>query len=661
VAADAPKAAGKSWWRAVLPIVRRVRVFRKRLWLIGGLALLATVAQLVEPIIYRTAINDLAGVFVGRGGGWAEERAEPKATELTRTTQAEVEPAAPAGLHAAAAVSPGAATGLSLTAGEPGYYHQAHSRGHVAPRRLEQAERTLLWAIALLFLTSLAAQFFELAADNVANLMANQVERRFILRVFDHLLKLPLGFFQSRPVGALAKRVDQSDRVAPILLTLTKNLLPEALMVLGILAIMLVQSWRLALVALVTLPIYLWLSRRSAAALEGRLDEYYEQWEAVSAQIHETLGAVKTVKLSGAELREAGRLGAGARAAYHSYHERQRLANRYAFLERLVIQSGKALVFLVGGLEVIRHQLTPGDVVMFVAYLELLYEPVENLSAYGLSLQQNARGLEKSLKLLDRHEERASGSLLAAGGGALRCEGLNFSYPGGGPVLRDLSFTVEAGSRTGLAGPSGAGKSTLVDLLLKFYEPKQGRLLLDGVDLRNLDAADLRRHVGVVAADGAVFRGTLAENIRYKRPAATDAEVLEAAEQAGLGPLLRRLPHGLETSVGDAGVGLSLGERQRLQIARVLASQPKLLIMDEATANLDYATEAQVKLALDQLRGRCTLLIIAHRYSMLENCDQVLVLEQGRLIQQGTPAALAAQPGWFSELARHHREGQTPA
>ena len=660
MATEAPKVHGKSWWRAVLPIVRRVRVFKKRLWLIGGLALLATVAQLIEPIIYRTAINDLAGVFVGRGGGWAEERG-PAAKALTRTTLTSVQPAATPALGVAAPLSPGAATGLSLTAGEPGYYHQAHSHGHVAPRRLEQAEHTLLWAIALLFLTSLAAQFFELAADNVANLMANQVERRFILRVFDHLLKLPLGFFQSRPVGALAKRVDQSDRVAPILLTLTKNLLPEALMVVGILAIMLVQSWRLALVALVTLPIYLWLSRRSAAALEGRLDEYYEHWEAVSAQIHETLGAVKTVKLSGAELREAGRLGAGARAAYHSYHERQRLANRYAFLERLVIQSGKALVFLVGGLEVIRHQLTPGDVVMFVAYLELLYDPVENLSAYGLSLQQNARGLEKSLKLLDRHEERANGSLLGAGGGGLRCEGLNFSYPGGGPVLRDLSFTVEPGSRTGLAGPSGAGKSTLVDLLLKFYEPKQGRLLLDGVDLRNLDAADLRRNVGVVAADGAVFRGTLAENIRYKRPAATDAEVLDAAEQAGLGPLLRRLPKGLETSVGDAGVGLSLGERQRLQIARVLASQPRLLIMDEATANLDYVTEAQVKLALDQLRGRCTLLIIAHRYSMLENCDQVLVLEQGRLIQQGTPGELAAQPGWFSELARHHREGQTPA
>ena len=658
MATEPGKAAGKSWWRAVLPIVRRVRVFKKRLWLIGGLALLATVAQLIEPIIYRTAINDLAGVFVGRGGGWAEERAPVRALAAPGSPGAAAQPAL---TPEPRSLSVAAASGVSLTAGDVGYYHQAHSRGHVAPRRLEQAEHTLLWAIALLFLTSLAAQFFELAADNVANLMANQVERRFILRVFDHLLKLPLGFFQSRPVGALAKRVDQSDRVAPILLTLTKNLLPEALMVLGILAIMLVQSWRLALVALATLPVYLWLSRRSAAALEGRLDEYYEQWEAVSAHIHETLGAVKTVKLSGAELREAGRLGAGARDAYHSYHQRQRLANRYAFWERLVIQTGKALVFLVGGLEVIRHQLTPGDVVMFVAYLELLYDPVENLSAYGLSLQQNARGLEKSLKLMDRHEELASGSLLGEGRGGLRCEGLNFSYPGGGPVLKDLSFTVEAGSRTGLAGPSGAGKSTLVDLLLKFYEPKQGRLLLDGVDLRNLDAADLRRQVGVVAADGAVFRGTLADNIRYKRPAATGAEVLDAAEQAGLGPLLRRLPKGLETAVGDAGVGLSLGERQRLQIARVLASRPRLLILDEATANLDYVTEAQVMTALDGLRGRCTLLIIAHRYSMLEGCDQVLVLEQGRLIQQGTPGILAAQPGWFSELARHHREGQTPA
>ena len=611
--------ASSKLWRASAPFLSKAWVFRRRLSIIVVLTLLATLTQLLEPVIYRVAINDLAGVFVDAGG------------DLRQPAVADPEEGPPD-------------------------YTAAHGQGVVAPRSLDQATKTLRWSIFLLFLLALASQAFEMAADNRANVVANLVEKRFILSVFRHLLRLPLGFFSSRPTGALAKRVDQSDRVAPILLTFSKSLLPEALLIAGILGIMFFQSWRLALVAILTLPLYLLVSTRSAKALGGRMDEYYETWDSVSAEIHETLNAIKTVKLSGAEQRETDRLGGRLRHAYHTYYERQRLGNRQAFWEKAVTQLGKALVFFVGGYEVIHHQLTPGDVVMFVAYLEMLYQPLEDLSAHAMALQQNAGSLAKSLKLFDQPLDRRGGDKLPKGEGRVEAKEVYFSYPGGRPVLQGVSFQLQPGRMTALVGPSGAGKSTLVDLLLRFYAPDQGSFQLEGADLQGLDPAALRREIGVVAADGMVFHATLAENIRYKRPMATDAEVLRAAQEAGLGGLLARLPGGLQTEIGDQGVGLSLGERQRLQLARVLVSKPRLLILDEATANLDYAMETQVKLAVEKLRGHCTLLVIAHRWSMVRDCDEALVLDGGRIVQAGTPQALAKEPGWFAEMAKAGRE-----
>lgn len=611
----------KGVWRSLFQLIIS---YKKRFIVVVFIGLLGTCANLIEPLIYREAINDVAGLFVSQAK--RETRAEYNDASddpITSTIEQHFE----------------------KKTKEP------HGRGHVAERSPQQAMETLLWAVGLIFMINVIGYLLSLAGENMNVRLSCLVEQQFIQKTFSHVLKLPLSFFGKRSSAAISKQINQSEEVSGIVNGFSQEILPEIISLSGILVIMLWQNVTLTLLAVAVIPFYLFIAWRSANKLETSLSSYYDRWEEVSACIQDAVGGIKTVKLSGAEMREASNLKIMAGAAYEDYIERNKLSNTYTFWQNTLTQVSSALVLAYGGYLTLEHRLTPGDVVMFVSYLDRLYYPIDNLTSLWVNLQQNVASVSRAFKLLDGGTEEKEGENLDLKKGNVEFKNVHFRYSAGREVLKGISFEIKPGKVTAIVGTSGAGKTTIVDLLLRLYEPVKGVILIDGQDLSLCNASSIRSQIGMVSADGAIFRGSLSDNIRYKRPTATDDEVRKAAIAAGMEGTLQRLPEGLLTTVGESGIGLSVGERQRIQIARILVSQPRILVLDEATANLDFATEAEIKKTIEEIRKENTVIVIAHRYSMVSDADHVIVLDAGEVVEEGTPGDLVARGGWFADFA----------
>ncbi|GAA3115360.1 ABC transporter ATP-binding protein [Kribbella aluminosa] len=495
--------------------------------------------------------------------------------------------------------------------------------------------------------------------------------------VFDHIQRMPIAFFTRTRTGALVSRLNNDVIGAQRAFSDTLSGVVSNLVMLGLtLGVMLTVSWQITLLALVILPIFVVPARRIGGRLAGLQREAANYNATMSTQMTERFSApgATLVKLFGRPARESAEFAVRARRV-RDIGVRTAMV-QWIFVTALTLVSALALavVYGLGGFLALRHQLEAGAVVSMALLLTRLYSPLTALASARLEVMTALVSFERVFEVLDLEpliKDKPDAGRVPEGPVAVEFAGVSFAYPsadkvslasleevakldtrGGVQVLHDVSFRAEPGEMIALVGSSGAGKSTIAQLIPRLYDVDSGAVRLAGTDVRDVSAESLRQTLGMVTQDGHLFHDSIRENLLLARPEADEEDLWDALERARLGELIRSLPDQLDTVVGERGYRLSGGERQRLTIARLLLAQPRVVILDEATAALDSTNEAAVQEALTEALAGRTAVVIAHRLSTIRAADQILVIEGGQIVERGRHAELLAAGGRYAELYR---------
>jgi ATP-binding cassette subfamily B protein/subfamily B ATP-binding cassette protein MsbA len=472
----------------------------------------------------------------------------------------------------------------------------------------------------------------------------------------EHLHRLSLAYHDRVKLGETLYRFAQDSHAAQALLN--GALVPSVsgiVILAGILAMMVRIDGLLTVVALGTAPLF-WLTIRFfGRRLETHAARYHERESRLVSIVQESLASIRAVQAFTREPETDRRVRAEAGMSVEANDRLTRIQLAFSACVGLAMTCGTAAVVWIGATRVIQGRLWPGDILVFLAYLGMLYQPM-NAFSHGATVMQSALAqLRRVFEVLDETiliRDRPGSVRLPAVRGRVELRDVVFAYEAGRTVLRGVSLTAEPGQVVAMVGRSGAGKSTVASLLLRFYDPGRGAVLLDGHDIRDLQLAWLRRQMSIVLQDPVILSSTVRENIAYGRPSATMGEIEEAARQAQAEEFIRRLPHGYDTVLGERGVDLSGGQRQRLAIARAFLKDAPVLVMDEPTAAIDTRTEEALRAALrDLMRGRTTFLI-AHRLSIVRDADLIVVLEDGAIVERGSHEALLASETAYRRLCR---------
>ncbi|MGV0907677.1 ABC transporter ATP-binding protein [Mycobacterium novum] len=487
------------------------------------------------------------------------------------------------------------------------------------------------------------------------NVILQRTLRTLRRDVEDKVHRLPLRYFDTQRRGELLSRVTNDvDNTATSVSMTVSQLFSSVLTVLVVLAMMLSISPLLAAVTLVGVPVSL-LAVRAITRRSQRL--FAAQWAAtgrLGAHLEETYSGFTLVRTFGHRDSAQQRFDEHNDELYRAGFGAQFFSGLVAPATGLVGNLGYVAVAVIGGVQVATGQISLGSIQAFIAYVRQFNQPLGNLAGMYNTLLSGAASAERVFAFLDEPEEPPSASAplsLNGSGGRVEFRDVGFGYRPGVPVIQDLSLSIEPGSTVAIVGPTGAGKTTLVNLLMRFYDVDRGQILIDGVDIAGVDRCSLRSAIGMVLQDTWLFTGTIADNIGYGRPDATEDEVLAAARAAHVDAFVRGLPAGYATRVSDDGAGISAGEKQLITIARAFLARPQLLILDEATSSVDTRTELLIQRAMRELRRGRTSFIIAHRLSTIRDADLILVMQAGRIVEQGTHAELLARRGAYWAMA----------
>jgi ATP-binding cassette, subfamily B, putative efflux pump len=478
-------------------------------------------------------------------------------------------------------------------------------------------------------------------------------------KLYLHVQQMSLSFFDRQKIGSVVAHMTSDIAAAQNFVgSALINTAMDMACVLSIIALLYFVHWKLALVSLIVIPLFAVINYHLNKKIKSKSRTIHDQMQEIAGELHEQFAAISTIQAFTQEEQEAEEFRKQSEQFLDVVISNVKLQSIAMSITGFLTALGPILVLWFGVAEVWHDRLSVGTLMAFYAYLGMLYQPIQRLTELNLILINSLAAMDRIFKVFDTYPEISDSPVakrIRRAKGQITFQDVSFSYEEQRPILDHLSLEIEPGKTVALVGPSGAGKSTFVKLIPRFYDVTAGRILIDTWDVRNVSIKSLRQQIAIVAQEPILFSGTIADNLRYGKPDASDQQIREAARAAFAHRFIKQMKQGYETQIGERGVRLSGGQKQRLALARAFLKNAPIIILDEPTSALDAESEDLIKEALKRMLANRTALIIAHRLSTIEHADQVVVIDQGRIIEQGKHEELMKLP---ASLYRRYAENQ---
>ncbi len=513
----------------------------------------------------------------------------------------------------------------------------------------------LFWIIPSIIIVGIAKGGFNYGRSYLMRYVGNRAIASIRNDLFQKLIQMPIGFFSHQRTGNLMSLiVNDAGMVQQVIATVIRDLFQQSLTMLTLMVVVFYLNWWLALIAIIVVPLSYFPLTRFGKRIRRISRSGQEKVAELTAILEETFSGIRLIKAFGAEPFETARFEQKNQEYFQKIMKTTRVSELVPGIMEAAGSVAAALIIGVGAYEVRMDRMTPGGFMSFLGASWLMYAPVRHLAATSTVIQQAAAAVDRIFWMLDQPSERVQDQgkrVLKPVEREIAFERMSFYYDGmDEAALREIDFTVKAGEVVALVGSSGSGKTTLMNLLLRFYDPTEGVIRIDGVDLREVTLESLRKQIGLVAQETILFDDTVSRNIAYGMGTVDPPRVIEAAQAAYAHEFIERLPQGYDTMIGERGVRLSGGQRQRLAVARAILRNSPILILDEATSSLDSESEMYIQKALSNLLKNRTTFVIAHRLSTIQNASRIVVIDQGRIAETGRHAELLQKGGIYKKL-----------